>query len=399
MKLEVGFLLLLVSTIVLSSCKKRDTDENAISCSNNFGWADTSDSHPKDAELTRMLSKLTDAGMPGISLMLEDSNGVWYKSSGYADIENQTKMQPCHLVKIASVTKLFTATMIYQLIDDGKIGLDELASQYIDQRHIDKIENLDKTRIRDLLAHSSGIYDVVFDSEFILNTFNNLGRAKSYDELLEFAHGKKAAFEFNSEQKYNQTLNHVVLAMIVNKVIGLDQSEKLKTDIFNAVGMNGTYIRPQESIPWSEVAKGYYDYRKEGILQDLTPLVTGDGRGFTGIYSNVNDLRLFTNALFREKQLMSGAMFSSMTTKASLDPDVNLAGGCRVNTVVVDGETYNWYGHPGGEVNYASGAFYCPQLDATLTWAVNYGVAFQELGAYTQSYYDFREKLFEVVAR
>ena len=393
------FLLFVIGSIALTSCQKRETDESAVSCSNNFGWADSSEAHPKNAVLSQMISKLTESGMPGISLMLEDSSGIWYKSSGYADIENQTKMQPCHLVKIASVTKLFTAAMIYQLVDQGKIGLDELASKYIDKKHIDKIENLDKTRIRDLLAHSSGIYDVVFDSEFILYTFNNLGQAKSYDELLEFAHGKKAAFTYNTEQKYNQTLNHVVLAMIVTKVIGMDQSKKLKSDIFNAVGMNDSYIRPQESIPWNEVAKGYYDYRKEGVLQDLTPLVTGDGRGFTGIYSNVNDLRLFANALFRERNLMSGAMFSEMTTKFSSDPDLNLAGGCRVNTVIVDGETFQWYGHPGGEVNYASGAFYCPQLNATLTWAVNYGVAFQDLGAHTQSYYDFREKLFEEVSR
>jgi D-alanyl-D-alanine carboxypeptidase len=399
MKLINKLILLSLLFLVVTACQKRDTDESAVSCASNFGWTDSSEAHPKNAVLSKMITELTAKGMPGISVMLEDSNGIWYKSSGFADIGNNTKMSPCHLVKIASVTKLFTTALIYKLVDEGKLNLDDLASDYIDKKHIDNIENLEKTRIRDLLAHSSGIYDVVFDSEFILYTFNNLNEAKSYDELLDFAHGKKAEFEYNSKQKYNQTLNHVVLAMIVNKITGVDQSAKLRQEILNPLAMLNTYIRPQEMIPWNQVAKGYYDYRKEGVLQDLTPLFIGDGRGFTGIYSNVNDLRLFTNAMFREKRLMSQAMFAEMTTKQSADPSINLANGCRVNTITVDGKVYKWYGHPGGEVNYASGAFYCPALNATLTWTVNYGVAFQDLGAYTQSYYDFREKLFEEVSR
>jgi D-alanyl-D-alanine carboxypeptidase len=383
--------------LLLTACKKRESDAAVRSCTTDFGFNDQSAQHPKDAVYTNLIDELTTAGIPGVSLMIEDASGIWYKSSGYADLENKTAMQPCHLGKIASVTKLFTAVMIYKLVDAGKISLDDPVSNYIDQSLVSKLKNADKASIRNLLAHSSGIYDVVFDPEFILYTFNNLDKEKSYEKLLGFAFGKNEAFEFNTQRKYNQTLNHVLLAMIINKVTGEDQSIMLRQEIFAPLQMKNSFIRPQEDLPWDKIAKGYFDYRKEGVLQDLTALFTGDGRGFTGIYSNVNDLRLFTNALYRSKTLISENSLATMQEIPSFDTTLACAGGCRAMQIKVGGNTYTWYGHPGGEVNYAAGAFYCPEKNATITFNVNYGVAFTELGAYTDAYYAFRKKLFEVV--
>lgn len=389
----------LISIVALSSCAKRPTDQKVTSCIENYGWTDTSAKHPKHAVYSNLIESITQLGLPGVSLMIQDKHGIWYKSSGYADIGAKTKMQTCHLGKIASVTKLFTATMIYKLAEEGKLSLNDPISKYIDKEHIDKLKNADKATIANLLSHSSGIYDVVFDSEFILYTFNNLDKEKTYEKLLKFAYGKEAAFEYNTKRSYNQTLNHVLLAMIVNKVTGIDQSEMLRSDIFNSLGMNHTYIRPQETLPWEQVAKGYYDYREDGVLQDLTPLYTGDGKGFTGIYSTVNDLRLFTNALYKNKTLLQSTSLQHMTQVDKYDTTMECGGGCRVMQIQVNGNPYTWYGHPGGEVNYAAGAFYSPEADATITFIVNYGVAFTELGAYTDAYYDFRRKVFKEVCK
>ncbi len=385
--------------LIFPACKKRKTDTSVMSCNVDFGWNDTSSLHPKDAIYTNLVNELTATGIPGISLMIEDEQGMWYKSSGYADLGSKTRMQPCHLGKIASVTKLFTAVMIYKLVDAGKLSLNDPISLYIDKSLTDKLKNADKATVRNLLAHSSGIYDVVFDPEFILYTFNNLDKEKSYEKLLSFAFGKKEAFEFNTKRSYNQTLNHVLLAMIINKISGADQAVMLRNEIFTPLQMHNSYIRPQEDLPWNQIAKGYYDYRKEGVLQDLTPLYTGDGRGFTGIYSNVNDLRLFTNALFRYKTLLSGNSLASMQEIPAFDTTLACAGGCRAMQIQINGNNYTWYGHPGGEVNYAAGAFYCPEKNATITYNVNYGVAFTDLGAYTDAYFTFRKKVFEEVCK
>lgn len=393
------FILAILLVFLFCSCKQSETRVSVQSCNEAYGFIDTSARHPKNAVYTKLLTDLTDKGMPGISLLIEDKSGLWYKSSGYASIEDKTPMQSCHIAKIASVTKLFTAAMIYKLAEEGKLNLDDPIAKFIDEKHISKIENAEAVSIRELLSHSSGIYDVVFDPEFVLYTFNNLDKEKSYEKLLSFAYGKKKAFDAKSKRSYNQTLNHVLLAMVANKVLGYDQSQWIRTNIFNPLKMNSTYIRPQEDLPWSQIAKGYFDYRSEGVLQDLTPLYTGDGKGFTGIYSTVNDLRLFTNALYKSKSLLSPASLQSMMLIDNMDTTMGCAGGCRAMQIQVNGNTFRWYGHPGGEVNYAAGAFYSSEADATITFIVNYGVAFTEMGAYTDAYYEFRRKVFEEVCK
>lgn len=385
--------------LLFCSCIKRPTDTSTLTCMDQLGWNDTSDTHPKNADFTKLIEDLTATGLPGISLMIEDEHGLWHKSSGYADIDHKTPMQICHLSKIASVSKLFTAVLIYRLRDQGKLQLDDSVKWYVHKKYIKRIKNLEHSTIRDLLSHSSGIYDIVFDQQFILNTFNNLDKEKSYESLLQMAYDKPADFAYGSKRSYNQTLNHVLLAMIINKVTGNDHAVMLHKEIFSPLNMNESYIRPSDNLPWNQVAKGYYDYRSEGLLQDLTPLYTGDGKGFTGIYTTVNDLRKFIAALYKHKTLISPNSYAAMVEIPSLDNTLACAGGCRAMRIKVNGNDYTWYGHPGGEVNYAAGAFYCPEKNATITFTVNYGVAFTNMGKYTDAYFAFRDKLFEVVSQ
>ncbi|MBU3677424.1 MAG: beta-lactamase family protein, partial [Chitinophagaceae bacterium] len=303
------YTLAFISIATLGACIKTDSHVDTNACAIDFTTADSSANHPKNAELTKLITDFTALGVPGVSVMLEDENGLWFKSSGYADLKEKTPMAPCHLAKVASVSKLYTATLIYQLIGEGKLSLDDLASKYIDEKHVSKIANLEKATVRDLLRHSSGIYDVVFDADFILYTFNNLDKEKTYEKLLSFAYNKPAAFAYNTKREYNQTLNHVILAMIVEKVTGQSHGDVMKQRIFSPLGLKNTYLRSFMDIPWNQVAKGYYDVKKNGVLQDLTPLYTGDGKGFTGIYTTVNDLRIYTQALFKQQKLMSNTMY------------------------------------------------------------------------------------------
>jgi D-alanyl-D-alanine carboxypeptidase len=391
--------ILICAVIIFSACKKRPTDATVQSCTTASNI--NSELHPKNQIYTKLITDMEKAGFPGLTLRIEDQQGLWQKSIGYADIENNVKMDHCHIAKTASVTKLFTAVMIYQLQQAGKLSIEDKISMYIDDKHISKIKNAEKATIKDLLAHTSGIYDVVFDADFILYTFNNLDKEKTYEKLLSFAYGKAPAFEYGTKSSYNQTLNHVLLAMIINKVTGKDQSQMFLDSIKIPLGnMNNTFIRPQNNIPWNIVAKGYYDYRKEGTLQDLTPLFTGDGRGFTGIYSNPTELAVFINALYRNKTLLDSTSTSNMMKPLDVvDSNMNATIGGRIFKINVGGTDYTWYGHPGGEVNYAAGAFYSPTANATVTFIANYGVAFPTLGVYTDMYYDFRKEVFKLVCQ
>jgi D-alanyl-D-alanine carboxypeptidase len=390
------FIALTCPIILITSCKKNIANTATIACTPDFGFADSSAKHPKANIYQALSKKVTDAGVPGMNVMIEDANGLWSTSLGMADIGNNTPMQICHSTKIASVTKFFTAVLAYKLIEQGKLKLTDKISQYIDADIIAKIKNSEQATIADLMQHSSGIYDFVFSPDYILYTFNNLEEQKGYEKLLSFAYNKKPAFEFGAKRSYNFTVNYILLAMAINKIAGKDHAQLERELVFNPLNMSHTFFRPTEEIPWNTVARGYFDYRKPGTVQDLTQLFTGDGSGFTGIYSTVNDMRKYMNALFKDKSVLSDASLTSLMATNNLDSAVSYGVGSRVYAVSNStGAIFHFYGHPGGEVNYASGCYYCPELKATVTYILNYGDAFD--GAFSPAYATFRKEIFKAV--
>jgi D-alanyl-D-alanine carboxypeptidase len=390
-------LLIIIALTCLNACKQHPARTATLPCTANFGFVDSSSANPKNALYQSLLDNLKKGGIPGATLMIEDSNGLWYQSLGKADIDANVDLAPCHSMKIASITKLFTAILAYKLIDEGKLNLNDPISKYIDADIIAKLQNTEQATIADLMQHSSGIYDFVFDPAYILYTFNNLEKDKGYEKLLSFAYNKKPAFAFRSKRAYNYTVNYILLAMTINKIMGKDHALVQHEKIWNPLGMNNTFFRPVEDIPWSNVAKGYFDYRDPGTLQDLTPLFTGDGSGFTGIYSTVNDMRKLMNGTFRDNAVISAGSLASLTNTNMPMDSISYGIGSRVYLINEGAKQYHYYGHPGGEVAYASGAYYCPEKKATICFIVNYGDAFD--GEFSQAYLQFRKDVLKVVVR
>jgi D-alanyl-D-alanine carboxypeptidase len=386
MKKIIAFAFLVLT---INACKQHPAKTSTQACTANFGFADTSAKHPKNSLYTKLIDDLVAGGVPGVSLMIEDSSGLWYKSAGMADIEAGTNFSACHNIKIASITKLFTAVLAYKLIDEGKLNLNDPVSKYIDTDIIKKLKNSEKSSIADLMQHSSGINDFVFDPEYILYVFNNVAKEKDYEKLLSFSYNKEPAFEYGTKRSYNYTVNYILLAMCINKIIGKDHALAQKEKIWTPLGMNQTYFRPVEDIPWSNTAKGYFDYRKKGVLQEMTQLFTGDGSGFTGVYSNTNDMRKFMNGVFRDNAVISAASLANLKNSNLPNDSVSYGIGSRMYSVYENNTNYKYFGHPGGEVMYASGAYYCPDTKTTITFVVNYGDAFE--GQYSPAYLQFRK--------
>jgi D-alanyl-D-alanine carboxypeptidase len=388
-------LVLIAFLILFNACKKDKSHVATTACTTDYNFVDTSSEHPKATVYQALLNDLINGGVPGATIMIEDSAGLWIGSKGYADIENKTNFQSCHSIKVASITKLFNAVLIYKLIEENKLLLQDKISKYIDADIIKKLKNSEQCTIADLLQHSSGMFDFVFSAPYILYTFNNIEKEKTYEEILRFAYDKEPAFPYGSKRDYNYTVNYILLAMIINKLEGKDHALVQREKIFNPLQLTHTFYRPQEDIPWSNIARGYFDYRKKGTLQELTSLFTGDGTGFTGIYSTTNDLRKYINALYREKTIIYQASITAMLQCPNYDDSISYGVGCRIYGVPKNGITYHFYGHPGGEVNYASGAYYCPEKRATVTYLLNYGDAFN--GAYSDKYLFFRREILRKV--
>ena len=97
--------------------------------------------------------------LPGVAVgVIHDQQLVWAKGFGYANVEARTPMTPATLFRMASHSKLFTATAIMQLRDAGKIHLDDTVSTYLPWFHIQPSAADDPgITIEELLTHSSGL--------------------------------------------------------------------------------------------------------------------------------------------------------------------------------------------------------------------------------------------------
>src|ERR1044071_7406163 len=108
----------ILASLLLLSCRK-EWIPRTISTMPNIPWTDSSYKHPLNAELTALINKYTAKGLPGIALLVTDKNGTWVGSAGKADIEHNKPFTINQVSKIASIHKLFLATLLFKLFEDS----------------------------------------------------------------------------------------------------------------------------------------------------------------------------------------------------------------------------------------------------------------------------------------
>jgi len=165
---RVIILIILLASLSFASCTEEyETIEGEADCALSFT------EHAMDESLQAMIDSYTSDGFVGMTLLSEDpENGLWIGSSGYANIEEDIKMNPCHLHNSASLYKTFIATVILQLKEEGSLSLEDKLSEYISVDIIDKLPNGALLNLKHLLQQRSGIPDI-FEVEFITEFFNH----------------------------------------------------------------------------------------------------------------------------------------------------------------------------------------------------------------------------------
>jgi hypothetical protein len=182
--------------------------------------------HP---ELRKALEEIVDSGFVGVSLRVHDERGEWVGSAGAAELGGTAKPPTNGQVRIGSNTKTFTATLMLQLVAEGKVGLDTAVNGYLPEFGLDE-----RITVRMLLRHTSGVFnfsgEVCDDGTFapgIPIPYGTTGkewmdnRFKTYrpQELVEVALSKPARFEPGTGWRYSNT-NYVLARLLIEKVTG-----------------------------------------------------------------------------------------------------------------------------------------------------------------------------------
>ncbi|MFX1538356.1 MAG: serine hydrolase domain-containing protein [Promethearchaeota archaeon] len=272
--------------------------------------------------------------IPGVAvgISVEDET-VFKREYGYADLENKIKLNGWHLFRIASHSKLFTATAIMKLYHEGKLSIDDRVSKYLPWFASEKDKNLQDIRIFHLLTHSSGITADGNTAHWITYKFPSIEEIK--EQVIEGI----SYFKVSEIHKYSN-FGYTLLGQIIENVSGLSYHAYIKKEILEPLKMNKTVTDVNESNI-TKHAIGYgvkYPGKERDKLEHAPAKVMCPA---TGLSSTVEDLIKFyqahflgNNILFPDyiKREMQRTQFKSKGVDRGLGfaianlPDIQLVG-------------------------------------------------------------------------
>lgn len=361
------FIIAILVLAPFNACKKVDVGHSA-DCTYTAPPA-----HPGAARFQAVLDEYAAKGLPGISALVRDENGVWVGAAGKADISENIDMKPCTVSKACSITKTFIGVLTLQLVEEGKFGLDDPITLWLPDDITGNIKNAPESTVRMLMNHTTGIADVIDDNNFYLAVLDDPARKWKPEELVKFVYGDAPEFTpVGSDATYSNT-NFLLLAMIIEKATGKPHDALLREKVIEPLGLSDTRYYWHDPLP-AYTAQGYFDLYNNGTILNMTNYNTGSGNGYGGMYSNVFDLQVFIEKLVREKTLLSDKMLSEMLTFTDEVGDSHRRNGLAIFKDFLElGPDEYAYGHRGRDLGYTADMFWFPEKDRTMIYFVNYG--------------------------
>lgn len=256
-------------------------------------------------------AEMREQRIPGLALaVLRDGKVVRAQGYGMANVELGVAVKPETIFQTGSVGKQFTAAAVMMLVEEGKVGLDDKLSKYLEGTP----QAWKDVTVRNLLTHTSGIADYT-NHEYtkaggLINLRGDYTEEQLYQKLVQLP----LNFETGTKWKYSNT-GYVLLGFVIHKVTGKFYGDFLQERIFQPLGMSATRIISERDIVPNrasgyELAKGEIK-NQEWVSATLN--TTADG----ALYTNVLDLGKWDAALYTEK-LLKRESFEEIWTPVKL---------------------------------------------------------------------------------
>jgi CubicO group peptidase (beta-lactamase class C family) len=250
------------------------------------------------AEIDGLMSTLYQRGQfNGAVLVAVHGNTIYRKGFGKANFQTGADFTSETPSNIGSVTKQFTAMSIMMLAERRELNYDDPVSKYIPE--LSHSAHLSQITLRQLLNHTSGILDygdLGIDDSGLGQQGLILALVKK-DDLLA-----KPGLEY----RYSNP-GYALLAIVAERVSGKRFGELLEQEIFVPLGMSNTFVDDSPTVKKVGAAVGYGQF---GQVDDSGPTaIPGDG----GIYSTVDDLFKWDQALYTEKLVHQSTLAEAFT--------------------------------------------------------------------------------------
>ncbi|MFI7465070.1 serine hydrolase domain-containing protein [Nonomuraea sp. NPDC049646] len=325
-------------------------------------------------ELDRAMQAFVEAGVAtGMQLRVNDERGEWVGTAGVRELGSPDKPPADGRFRVGSSTKTFVATVVLQLVAEGRIGLDGPVNGYLPEFGLDE-----RITVRMLLQHTSGIFNHTGEyyedgtfapgiawsgKEWVEGRFHT----HQPEELVRLALSKPARFEPGADWSYANT-NYVLARLVIERVTGRSFAQELQRLIAGPLGLTGTEAPGTSTEITGPHAHSYYRYEDGG--QEHTVDVTRQNPSWISaggdMISTTQDLHTFFAAL-NGGRLLPAELLAEMRKP---DPKIGYGLGIFEQDLGERGGTV--YHHNGGMAGSAALMYSTPDGGRTMTASVTY---------------------------
>ncbi|MEU4563658.1 serine hydrolase domain-containing protein [Actinoplanes sp. NPDC023936] len=295
-----------------------------------------------------------DAGPPGYLARIDNGRRVHTLAAGVADRNTGRPITVRDQFEAGSNTKTFTAVLILQQVDRGKLALDAPVERYLPG----VVPNGSNITVRMLLNHSSGLFSYTGDPDFFVDMEKDPQHVHTDAELLAIAFGHEPYFPPGKGWQYSNT-NYTLLGMILHKQTGKSMPALVKERITGPLGLKRTYFAdPRATNTGPGYARGYAITYASGTPRytDTSSWPLGGWAGAAGaMISTADDLSRFFSAVLQAK-LFSPKQLKQMKTTVPFPAEFPMQGGYGLGLIRTDSPCGTVWGHGGDTMGHHSTA-------------------------------------------
>ncbi len=306
--------------------------------------------------------------------------------AGHADIIKDEPMKSTHLFGIGSITKVFVAVVIFQLVEEGKLGLLGTVGKHLGTEVCRDIDNAEMATIEQLLSHRAGIDSWEDDPSWIIH-----GRGKAMEpthiwgktEPLDYLRRPKITAPSPGNWYYSNT-NYTLLGLIIEKVTHNTAEAEIRRRILQPLDMKHTFLEGFEESSLENVPCRYHlataAFRETAGICPAFPQIRDDLIEVTGsnlsaswlaggMVSSASDLLKFAFAL-RDGKLLKPATMAVMQHWRPATRGAEMGHGLFRMKLPGKG---TWLGHFGGVLGFTAGLWWQEEGDCVICVLANVG--------------------------
>ncbi|GLW78704.1 serine hydrolase [Actinokineospora globicatena] len=299
-----------------------------------------------DRGLRDSLDGLVRAGVTGVVVRVDDGRRVQTIGRGVATVKPPRPIGTDDGFRIGSVTKSFVATVVLQLVNEGKVRLTDTVERWLPG----VVPGGDRISLRQLLNHTTGLFDYTEDGQWLAAAMADTARSWSARELVTVGVAHPPLFTPGARWSYSNT-NYILAGLIAEKASGRALNRLVSERIAGPLGLRDTFLATDARVRPGHIHG--YQPNEDGTFTDTTSWTPTMAGAAGAIVSTPQDVASFYRALLGGR-LLNQSRLSDMLTTVDV-PERN--GGYGLGIYYLDTPCGRVWGHAGDFPGYHTIAY------------------------------------------